>query len=434
MADNKDKRGIKELKAENERLKNAIEELATLNDIATTISSTFSLNEVIGRIVKKCVRHFSVSQCTVTLLQESDPDAALKTFIRRADISGEVNPCRLDSQLTGWMLKNKKPLISNDIRNDDRFKITGICEQPIHSLLSVPLVLKGRLIGSINLFNKKSEENFSEQSKKLLSIIATQSAQVIENARLFNEEKTLKIMREEMKLAYNIQMDLLPKKAPEVEGYDISGKSIPAKAVGGDYFDFIPARDNGLVFCLGDVVGKGMPAALLMANIQATLRGQIENELSLQKSMQRSNSLLFRSTNEDKFITLFLGKLDNNTHEIKYCNAGHNYPILFKRGEKSATLGTGGLVLGALEEFSYKEDAVIIERGDTLLIFSDGITEAFNEEGEQFGETRLEEVVRGCPDCSASEIVDEIISSVRRFAGKMEQSDDMTLMMIKRKE
>jgi sigma-B regulation protein RsbU (phosphoserine phosphatase) len=409
MADNIDKRDIKELKTENERLKNAIEELATLNDIAITISSTFSLNEVIGRIVKKCVRHFSVSQCTVTLLQENDPEAALKTFIREADISGEVNPCRLDRQLTGWMLKNKKPLVSNDIKNDDRFYVTGIHEQPIHSLLSVPLVLKGRLIGSINLFNKKSGENFSDE-----------------------EEKTLKIMQEEMKLAYNIQMDLLPKKPPEIAGYDISGKSIPAKAVGGDYFDFITAGGHGLVFCLGDVVGKGMPAALLMANIQATLRGQIENKLSLKKSMQRSNSLLFRSTNEDKFITLFLGKLDNNTHEIKYCNAGHNYPILFKRGKKSAILGTGGLVLGALEEFPYKEDAVIIERGDTLLIFSDGITEAFNEEEEQFGEKRLEEVVRGCIDCSAAEIVDEIISSVRQFAGEMEQSDDMTLMMIKR--
>ncbi len=421
-----------ELARENLRLKEAVAELAILNDIATAISSVSSLNEVIDLIVKKCVTHLRVEQCTVTLLSEDEPDTPLRTFIRRADTSREVMPCRLDEQLTGWMLKNRRPLVTNDLRNDRRFHVEMTEDYPVRSMLSVPLILKGSLIGSINVFNKKSGENFSEENKKLLAIIASQSAQVIENARLYEEEKQLKIMQEEMNLAYNIQMDLLPKGCPKIRGYDIFGKSIPARTVGGDYFDFITDCGDDFTFCVGDVVGKGIPAALLMANIQATLRGQVANLLDPLECIKRANELLYRSTNEDKFVTLFLGKLNQSTHTITYCNAGHNYPMLFRRSGVTEKLMEGGLVLGAVEGVPYSSGETRMDKGDVLVIFSDGVTEAFNREEEQFGESRLKNLIIENLKGSAERISSEIVSAVGDFAGPVQQSDDITLMIIKR--
>lgn len=432
MIHSKKNNEIKSLARENERLKEAVEELAILNDIATAINSVSSLDEVIDLIVKKCIKHLRVAQCTVTLLQENEPESPLKTFIRRADTSSEVIPCRLDEQLAGWMLKYRKPLLANDLLTDERFHIEKCEDYPVRSVLSVPLIRKGKLIGSINVFNKKSGGAFSDDNKKLLSIIASQSAQVIENARLYEEEKRLRIMQEEMKLAYNIQMNLLPKHVPDIRGYDIFGKSIPARTVGGDYFDFMPGLGDNFAFCLGDVVGKGIPAALLMANVQATLRGQVENNRTPLEAIRHSNQLLFNSTNDDKFVTLFLGRLDYSTNEIKYCNAGHNYPFVVRKGGQIEDLVTGGLVLGAVEDASYEESSVHMGRGDVLVLFSDGITEAFNEAEEQFGVKRLQGVVRECALMRSEQISENIVNAVRDFSIGVPQSDDITLMIIKR--
>jgi sigma-B regulation protein RsbU (phosphoserine phosphatase) len=433
MPEDKRNNNESELTDEVKRLRAAVEELSVLNDISTAISSVSSLDKVIEMMVKKCIKHLDVEQCSVTLLEENKQDSPFKTFIRRSDKSGEIIPYRLNSQLTGWMISNKKTLITNDIYSDKRFFIKDK-DQPIKSLLSVPLILKGELKGSINVFNKKGDATFSDDDVRLLSIIATQSAQVIENARLYDEEKKLLLLREEMETAYNIQMKLLPDEPPRIPGYDVFGKSIPAKEVGGDYFDFIFYRDNEFVFCLGDVVGKGIPAALLMSNTQATLRGQIENNLSPAKCMEHSNSLLYESTSFDRFVTLFLGILDYSKHIIKYCNAGHNYPLLFRKSGGTISLDTGDLVLGAIEKYSYNEGQTEMEPGDTLLLYSDGITEAFDENDEQYGEEKLKKTVEKNINESARELSGRIVSSVREHTGTRKQSDDITLMIIKRSE
>ncbi len=421
-----------ELKRKIGRLEIAVEELSILNDISTAINSVSSLDEVIDMIVKKCIKHMGVEQCTVTLLEENRQNAPFKTFIRRSDKSGEIIPFRLNSQLTGWMIKNKKPLLSNDISTDKRFQTKKDKDQPIRSLLSVPLILKGELQGSINVFNKKSDQTFTRGDVRLLSIIATQSTQVIENARLYEEEKNLLILEEEMNKAYTIQMKLLPREAPRIPGYDLFGRSIPARKVGGDYFDFIPYQGKKLAFCLGDVVGKGIPAALLMASTQATIRGQIINDFSPRKCMENSNVLLHRSTTPDKFVTLFLGILDHNNHTVEYCNAGHNYPCLFRQSGRMATLDTGDIILSTLEDYSYSESTTQMNPGDVLILYSDGITEAFNEDDQQYGEERLIETVKDNINEPARTLTVRIVSSVREFAGTREQSDDITLMVIKR--
>lgn len=419
------------LSKENERLRSAVEELSILNDIAAAIGSTSSLDRIIELIVHKCIKHLKVEQATITLLDASRNGAQFHTMIRGADTSHEILPYRLDAELTGWMLKHQKPLIVNDLESDERFQMKDPGAVAVRSVLSAPLLVKGRIIGLLNLFNKRSGD-FADADARLLGIIAAQSAQIIENARLAAEEQALKLMQEEMRLACKIQMDLLPKTPPAVPGYDIAGTSIPAKLVGGDYFDFIGIDERSIALCVGDVSGKGMPAALLMANLQATLRAQIVMHRRPKECLERSNALLFRSTDADKFATLFYGVLDFDAHRFTYANAGHNYPLLARVGCEPTRLDVGGLVLGCLETFEYGEGAIDLAPGDLLLVYSDGITESTNADDEEYGEERLRALLRGQCRRTAPEIIDTVVASVRNHAGGAAQSDDMTLLVIRR--
>lgn len=434
MPDRENPDDVQNLMNENLRLKAAVEELSILNDIATAIGSTLSLEEIIELIVKKCIKHLKVEQGSVTMVEKQEEASPFRTMIREADTSREVMPYRLDTQLTGWMLKNQKPLLINSFEDTDALKGVKREDFPFRSLLSVPLLLKGQIIGSLNVFNKRTEEGFTQDDKRLLTIIATQSAQVVENARLYKEEQALQLIQEEMRVAYKIQMDLLPKEFPAIAGYDIAGISIPAKTVGGDYFDFISIDEERLAFCLGDVSGKGMPAALLMANLQATLRGQRLDQLTPKECIKRSNALMFKSTDVDKFATFFYGILDTGKQQLFYTNAGHNYPLLLRMDKEPMRLDVGGLVLGALEEFSFSEDCVPFEPGDILIVFSDGISEAVNSSGEEFGEEILHEISTKNRNTSAEQLIDKIIDSVHHHTGGLPQRDDMTLIVIKRNE
>jgi sigma-B regulation protein RsbU (phosphoserine phosphatase) len=423
---------MNKLEAENARLKNAVEELSIINDISTAINSTLALEKIIELIVQKCIKHMSVEQGTVTLLENGSQDNQFKTIMRQADQSSGYMPFHLDTQITGWMMKNKKPLIIDDLDSDDRFRTLESEENPIRTLLSVPLMLKGRIIGALNVFNKHGGNKFSEPDKRLLCIISTQSAQVIENARLYEEEQSLMRIQEEMKIAYNIQMGLLPKGAPIIEGYDLAGRSLPAKSVGGDYFDLIRLGDGRLFFCLGDISGKGMPAALLMSNMLATLRGQNLDLTTPGSIMNHSNEHMFRNTDPERFSTLFLGVLDPENAELIYSNAGHNLPFIVNETGSVKRLETGNIVLGAIEDVTYTEDSIKLEKGDTLLIFSDGISEAINPNEEEFGEDPLPALVNANRESSAMSLIDTIIEEVIRHAGKAPQRDDMTMVVIKR--
>ena len=423
---------MNKLETENARLKNAVEELSIINDISTAINSTLSLEKIIELIVQKCIKHMMVEQGTVTLLENGAQDNQFKTIMRQTDQSSGYMPFHLDTQITGWMLKNKKPLIIDDLDSDDRFRTLESEENPIRTLLSVPLMLKGRIIGALNVFNKHGGIKFSEPDKRLLCIISTQSAQVIENARLYEEEQSLMRIQEEMKIAYNIQMGLLPKGAPMIKGYDLAGKSLPAKSVGGDYFDLIRLGDGRLFFCLGDISGKGMPAALLMSNMLATLRGQNLDLTTPGSILNYSNEHMFRNTDPERFSTLFLGILDPENSELTYSNAGHNLPFIVNEKGSVKRLEMGNIVLGAIEDVTYEEDSLKLEKGDTLLVFSDGISEAINPDEEEFGEDPLPALVNANRESTAMGLIDTIIEEVIRHAGKAPQRDDMTMLVIKR--
>ncbi len=426
------KKRIENLEKENLHLKEGIAELSILNEIGIAIRSTQSLEKIIDLIIHKCVKHLHVEQGVISLLEKNKEEDNFKTMIRESDQTSQFLPYRMDEQLLGWMIKNKKPLLINDYQNDNKITTSHLETCPIKSILAVPLITRDQLIGLLAMFNKKNPTGFSESDQRLLSIIATQSAQVIETARLFEEERHLLNIREEMRFAKDIQIKLLPDKAPRVSGYDIAGLSIPAKEVGGDYFDFIPLSDTQLTFCLGDVSGKGLPASLLMANLQATLRGQALFKNTPSECLYYSNVLLYNSTSPEKFATLFHGILDFSTHELKFSNAGHDHPFLFSQNQEVLRLQTGGILLGFMNDYKYEEDTYLMKNGDVLFIYSDGLTEAMNSREEEFGEDRLQQLIQNSLSLKAEEIINKTISEIKEFAGDTPQMDDMTVMVIKR--
>jgi sigma-B regulation protein RsbU (phosphoserine phosphatase) len=418
------------LEHENRQLKRAVEELSILNDLSRAIGASVDSQDIIRKIVDRSMRAVQAEQTVVTLV-DSDSSEPMKTLVRAMTSSSEHPQYHLNENLLGWMHLYKKPLLTNEPAEDERFK--GLkWDQTIHSILCVPLMVKSELRGVITSYNKKGGEGFTQEDQRLLAIIAGQSAQIIENARLYEEEKAFLSMKEQVRLAYQIQKDLLPKSQPDVPGYDIAARSIPAQMVGGDYYDFIHVENGSLAICLGDVSGKGLPASLLMANLQATLRGQTLVSAPVNESVARSNKLIFQSTDPEKFATLFYGVLDTGGHRLSYCNAGHEIPFVFSGDGELHRLETGGMALGVMAEFPYEYDAIAFDPGDLLVVYSDGIPDATNEFDHPFGEDRLISLIREFKERPVVSIIDGIIDAVKDHEGTMEQLDDLTLVVVKR--
>jgi serine phosphatase RsbU (regulator of sigma subunit) len=416
---------------ENRRLKHAVQELSILNDLARAIGGSLDPQEIINTIIRRSLRAISAEQGVITLVDQEANDP-MKTFVRAMDSSVEHEELHLTQSLLGWMHLNKKPLLVNSPRTDDRFR--GVTwDDSINTLVCVPMMIKSELKGVITAYNKKGGAGFTEDEQRLLSIIAAQSAQVVENARLNERERQLLKMQEEIRLASKIQNDLLPKAAPDIPGYEIAGRSIPAQVVGGDYFDFIPVNDHRLAICVGDVSGKGLPASLLMANTQATLRGQTFINPSARECMERSNKLLFDSTSPDKFVTMFYSVLDVSSHQLSYSNAGHDIPYLLSPAGPLKRLNVGGVPLSMLEQFPFQEETIAMQPGDLLVICSDGIPEAMDVNQVQFTDERLSLLLDKLRTASAVDVIDGIVAAVRKHAGTAPQADDMTVVVVKRK-
>lgn len=418
------------LQEENDRLKRAVEELSILNDLARAIGASLNSQEIIQTIVRRSIRALNAEQGVITLVEEQGHDS-MRTLVRTMVSSSDQEQYHFSQTLLGWMHINKKPLVINDPHNDERFR--GVqWDESVHSLLSVPMMMKSELRGVITIYNKKEKKSFSDNDQRLLAIIATQSAQVVENARLNEREQTLMRMQEEVRLASKIQMELLPDSSPKFEGYTIAGRTIPAQVVGGDYFDFIPVDEHRIAVCLGDVTGKGLPASLLMANLQATLRSQTLNVESPKVCLGRSNRLLFQSTSPEKFATVFYAILDSQKNILLSSNAGQDHPYLFSTDNKIRRLNAGGIPLGMLGDFTYEEESTPLEPGDTLVIYSDGVTEAMNKNGELFGEERLASVLADSQHETPEAIIEQMVAAIKEYAGPTPQSDDVTIVVVKR--
>ncbi len=420
--------GTSSLEEENKRLRRAVAELSILNDVALAVGTAADPQEMVQKLVSQLLRAIGAEQATVTLFDRTIENTA-RTQIRVMASSTELPQYHMNQAFLGWMQLYKKPLVINDPKSDDRFK--GIDWDPtVGSVMCVPLMVKSEMTGALTVYNKKGGGVFTEEDQRLLPIIAMQSAQIMDNARLITENAG---MQEQVRLAYDIQRKLLPKDPPEIPGYDVAGTSIPALTVGGDYYDFIGTASGDWAICLGDVSGKGLPASLLMANLQATLRGQTLVDAEIHERIERSNKLMYRSTDVEKFATLFYEVLKLGTHEITFVNAGHEPGLLFKTGgAEVARLETGGLALGVVDDFPYAQETVAMAPGDVTVIYSDGVTDATNLSDEPYGMERLIAVVTEHLGEPAQIIVDRIVEAVNIHAKGAPQLDDITVVVVKR--
>jgi sigma-B regulation protein RsbU (phosphoserine phosphatase) len=415
------------LREEIRRLQQSVQTLSILNDLSLAMGRAANPQEAVEKLVDRSMRAVDAEQATVRLLGRSN-SRSLETQVDVVVSSAEHRGFRVDEGLLGWMLLNNKPLVLNDPRNDERFR--GFQWDPsIRSVMCVPLTMQSELIGILTIYNNRSQAGFTEDDQRLVAIIGANSAQIIDNARLVKERNR---MEEQLSLAYQIQTNLLPHSPPRIDGYDIAGKSVPAQSVGGDYFDWIPVDGGKLAVCLGDVSGKGMPAALLMANVQATLRGQTLVDSPPCARIARSNKLIYQCTDDERFVTLWYGVLDAGSHELVYCNAGHEHPFLVSADGGSQRLDLGGLALGVWEDFEYGQQSVRMSPGDVLVVYSDGVPDATTDADEPFGEARIESVVASHRGEPARVIVDSVLDAVNAHAGNAPQFDDLTLVVVKR--
>lgn len=432
MEDTDDKT-LQHLREENRRLRKAVDELSVLNELAMDIGGSVDSGKIMHSVISRSIRAVGAEQGDITLVDKDSADNK-HTLVRSMVSSAGRSALHLEQNLLGWMQIHKKSLVLNNPGRDERFREVK-WNPSIHSVLSAPLMVKSNLIGILTVYNKKDEEGFTESDQRLLSIIASQSAQVVENVRLYEEEQAYREMQQELELAAEIQKKLLPIESPEVDGYRIGGKNKTAFSVGGDYFDFIRIDEGRWAICLGDVSGKGMPAALLMANLQAILRSHLISRISPGEILKIANEQLFKHTDAEKFATFFLGILDPAAHVLRYSNGGHEYPYLVSREGKLQRLQSGGLPLGLLNQQEYQEDTVDMEIGDCLCIYSDGITESMNIEEEEFGEQRLQEILlKGQQDNDEpDQLIDRIFAASIKHRGQRQLFDDMTAVAVVRK-
>jgi phosphoserine phosphatase RsbU/P len=299
------------------------------------------------------------------------------------------------------------------------------------SLFSTGLMYQGRAIGLIRLYSRVPRW-FTLAERGLLRSIADQSAAAVNNARLRALREQDERVRRQMRLAADVQRRMLPRVSPDLPKLDVAARYVPSFELGGDFYDFLHLGPNlGLV--VGDVVGKGIAAALLMSAVRASLRAHAQDVYDLDEVIARVNAALVADTRDNEFATLWYGIIDPATMDITYCNAGHNPPILFRAGAAPVELDSGGMALGIDAAQRYDRGSVRLQPGDCLIAYTDGLTDAANFENQRFGKVRLhaavQEALAKCGDVTAAEILEHVFWHLRQFVGLNAASDDLTLVV-----
>jgi serine phosphatase RsbU (regulator of sigma subunit) len=340
---------------------------------------------------------------------------------------------RISSQVRDMVVTEKRSLLVRDARLDDAFAgRMSIVQQQIRSMLAVPLQTDNRVIGLIYLDSPHFVHEFTKDDLNLLTVMANVAAIRIEHARLAEVEQAEKLLASELQQAAQIQRRLLPAVAPVVAGLELAGYNTPCRTVGGDYYDFIPYEDGRVAILVGDVAGKGMPAALLVSSLQARVQVLFDEPDQLDSRVTRLNRAIKTNCPDNRFITFFIGVLDPQEGCFTYCNAGHNEGIVVHRDGSVERLEATGLILGIMAGAVYAKQVCQIEPGDLLVLFSDGISEASRLDGEDFGEDRLVELLREHRSESAQAIIETVIQRVTEFIAGAPPADDITIVVAKR--
>jgi sigma-B regulation protein RsbU (phosphoserine phosphatase) len=345
-----------------------------------------------------------------------------------------VEPIRipLGEGLVGACVRDDHVLLVNDLAAEKRLLRQVDLSSGYHTeqVLCVPMRAEGKVIGALQLLNKPT--GFTETDAGLLGLLAHFAASAIDSERLRQEAASAELIRHELSLAHDVQDRLLPKPLQGVAGLECVGFCRPARSIGGDYYDLLPRRDGAFALTLGDVSGKGIPAAVMMASIQTLLRNLLQREMiDLAEVIADLNDTLYTSSTDARYSTLFVGVISADRASLKYVNAGHVPPLLLRRDGRLERLSEASVPVGMLPAWRFEQSSVGLEPGDTLLVVSDGIMEACNLAEEFWDEIEVERVLIENAATQISELPRLICGAVDAYANGAEQYDDMTVVAVR---
>lgn len=418
-----------------------IHEQAALLHVSSELLGRRDLDDLMNYLLTAVRQLLDVDACALLLPAE---DARFLAF--RAASGWQTNPVENEYCVpadqrsgSGLVMHTQRPLYTGDQNQHpvgSLWMSDWLLAEGLKSTAIVPLVVEERSIGAM-VINTRYPRHFEPSEIRFLQLMANQAAIAIDRTRLREEELAHHRLEEELAVGRQIQMSMLPPSCPEFPGWDVAAAYEPAKQVGGDFYDFfeLPGGDLGLI--IADVSDKGVPAALFMALSRSAIRNNALRGRSPAKSLILANQYIQEDSQTDMFLTAFYGVLGLENGRFTFANAGHNQPLWWHAADQTITsLTTKGVVLGILDEVKIEEKLVEIAPGDVLVFYTDGITEAVNAGYQEFGETRLHEVVTdvltAVPDTPADTLIETILNAVRTFTDGMTTSDDITLFIVRR--
>jgi sigma-B regulation protein RsbU (phosphoserine phosphatase) len=404
----------------NRQLDHKIQELNTLFDIGKELNLTLDKNKILKLLSYALMGQITVNSFIIALKEDENFRTAMvkggQFSLKEGDICEKL--CDLSYFLNAPYLCNDQSEYDDEL-NQVQVKVV------------VPMQIQNETQGYIFLGEKITKQPYLESDLEFLQTLGNVAIISLENARLFIETLEKQKMEEEMALARNIQSRLLPKTMPVLDQMLIHGINVPSKQVGGDYFDVINIEEKYLGITIADVSGKGMGAALLMSNLQASLHSLVKENYSLDKLVGRINNVIYQNTDPEKYITFFYGQLDKKTLSMDYVNAGHNPPYVLHKDGTIDELITGGIILGMMPDMPYEIGSYQLKKGDMLMLFTDGVTETMTLDDEEYEERRVIDFLKKTGLTKDPEnINNDLIVDLEKFAAGAPQNDDITILTL----
>lgn len=407
--------------------------LGLISKVGVALLSTNNLDETLNQVASLVFEAVPAERCVIMLRSNKDHDQMKIMVARTRSSDATISEVRISQSVMNEVLKNGRSVLTADAQQDPRFATQTVVLQGIRSVLAVPLSVDERnIFGLIYADSPTYETTFTEEHLNILTTLASVASIRVENATLMDSRLEQKRLERELELATEIQHRFQPSAPPVMESYEFQGISFSCYEIGGDYYDFIRTHDDKMIVALGDVSGKGTAAALLMSSLHAAIHAQVSAKSSLEDTVSSVNRYLAENTPANRFVTLFIGELDPQTGKIRYINAGHNPPLVGRVNGEVELLDSGGLPLGLMGFAEYESGEITLNVGDVLFVYSDGVSEATNLQDEEFGMTRLTEVVKRNIGSSASGLRDKVESALSAFTTTAPANDDITLLIVKR--
>jgi len=418
-----------------DELRQRTREMRTLIEIGHEITSILDLDRLLNHIAALLDRIINYEFLLVGLIDETREEFVWQVEKGYgAQKKERANRTKVSHGVVGRAVRERRTQIVGDVLRDPDYYITDKWEgQGQRSEIAVPLIYEENVIGALALESSRTNA-FDEYHGRLLENIANNLSIAVANARLYAEhvERERQLEREIL-MARDVQRAMIPDEAPQLKGFDIAARLEPALNLSGDFYDYIPLSSDRMGILIGDVAGKGVRAAMGMAAARSILRSVARRGGGPSRALRDANLRLHRDLGRELLLTLVYGILDTQAKTINYCNAGHNSPLLVKASGKWRALKTGGLLLGVFDKQQYKSETLHLEKGDVLLLYTDGLTEAHTPQPHriEFGEKRIIDFLLEHRHLRASAIIEAFLNHIKEFTAGAHQHDDLTLVVVK---